>query len=160
MLAFPENFEDMKQFCPDFKINLVHAWNVNPADFKTGLRKVFELLPYAASKKKLRAYIQEHEEAFDHLTGDDCDALEVFIGMDRLGITEREKFKNQEGGSYNMCTALREIREEGREEGIGAFVELCQEFGKTFEETAKKLAEKFNLNEESIRENMEKFWKA
>lgn len=50
------------------------------------------------------------------MTDEECDVLEVFLGMDTLGITERKEFQTEEGG-YNMCTALREIREEGIAEG-------------------------------------------
>nr|WP_308624816.1 hypothetical protein [uncultured Eisenbergiella sp.] len=36
--------------------------------------------------------------------------------MENLGEEGREGYRNREGG-YNMCTALLEIREEGRNEG-------------------------------------------
>lgn len=42
--------------------------------------------------------------------------LEVFIGMKNLGDTEREGYRNNEGG-YDMCTALVELRQEGKMEG-------------------------------------------
>ena len=102
--------------CPDFPMNLIHAWNVRPEQFKTGLGTVFELLPFAADKGQLQTYIRNHAEHFGNLTAEECDLLEVFIGMENLGEEGREGYRNREGG-YNMCTALLEIREEGRNEG-------------------------------------------
>ena len=116
ILQFPEGYEDMRELCPDFPMNLIHAWNVRPEQFKTGLGTVFELLPFAADKGRLQTYIRNHAEHFGNLTAEECDLLEVFIGMENLGEEEREGYRNREGG-YNMCTALLEIREEGRNEG-------------------------------------------
>lgn len=118
LLRFPEGYEDMKQFCNDFRMNLVHAWNVDPKNFKTGLGTVFELLPFAGKKERLQAYIMEHAQHFSHLSEDECDALEVFIGMQELDKAGRKTYRNPKGEDYNMCTALVEIREEGIEKGI------------------------------------------
>ena len=116
ILRFPAGFDDMKRLCPDFPMNLIHAWNVEPEHFRTELRVVFELLPHAADKERLQEYVRRHPQHFRNLTAEECDMLEVFIGMKNLGETEREGYRNDEGG-YDMCTALVELRQEGREEG-------------------------------------------
>lgn len=118
LLSFPVGFEDMKQYCSDFKMNLIHAWNVDPGHFKTGLGTAFELLPYTGDQKKMQDYIKKNEEHFSHLTEDECDALEVFTGMKKFNQQERERFRDPEGGDYNMCTAFVEMVEEGKKEGI------------------------------------------
>ena len=125
ILKFPEGLEDMKQFCPDFRMNLIHAWNVNPENFRTGLRAVFELLPVAADRKGLKDYVKGHTEHFGNLTEEECDLLEVFIGMKKLGKGERETYRNENGG-YNMCTALMDIREEGIAAGESALSKLAR----------------------------------
>lgn len=89
---------------------------MEPEHFRTELRVVFELLPYAADKEKLQVYIRSHPQHFTNLTAEECDMLEVFIGMKNLGDTEREGYRNNEGG-YDMCTALVELRQEGKMEG-------------------------------------------
>lgn len=116
ILQFPEGYEEMRALCPDFPMNLIHAWNVRPEHFRTGLGTVFELLPHAADKGRLQSYIREHAAHFGNLTAEECDLLEVFIGMGNLGEKEREEYRNEKGG-YDMCTALLEIREEGLQEG-------------------------------------------
>ena len=116
ILQFPEGYEDMRALCPDFPMNLIHAWNVRPEHFKTGLGTVFELLPFAADKGMLQSYVHSHAEHFENLTAEECDLLEVFIGMENLGEEERKNYRNRKGG-YDMCTALLEIREEGLKEG-------------------------------------------
>ncbi len=105
------------------------AWNVNPENFKTELRTVFELLPHAADKKKLKSYVQDHHAHFSRLTEEECDALDLFIGMKKLGKKKRRAYLNDEGG-YDMCTALTEIMEEGRKEGEGLLARLAQEMKK------------------------------
>ena len=97
-------------------MNLIHAWNVEPEHFRTELRVVFELLPHAADKERLQEYVRSHPQHFRNLTAEECDMLEVFIGMKNLGETEREGYRNDEGG-YDMCTALVELRQEGKLEG-------------------------------------------
>lgn len=109
-------FMDENQQQTDFPMNLIHAWNVEPEHFRTELRVVFELLPHAADKERLQEYVRSHPQHFRNLTAEECGMLEVFIGMKNLGETEREGYRNDEGG-YDMCTALVELRQEGREEG-------------------------------------------
>lgn len=115
MLNFPDNFPRLRELCPDFKINLIHCGNVDPNHFRTGFRKLFELLPHAADKKALEAYVSQHPERFSNLNDNDCRLLDAFMGTDILNmISQKERRKS---GGVNMWTALKEIREDGRLEG-------------------------------------------
>lgn len=116
MLKFPADFPEAMKLCPDYKINLVHCGNVNPDNFKTGFKQLFELLPYAADRKAMADYVNQHPSHFDNLDDDTCDLLEAFIGFHVLNTETRQKYKKH--GGYDMCTALIDLRNDGVEEGI------------------------------------------
>lgn len=92
---------------------------MNPNHFKTGLRQLFELLPYSKNREKLCEYVKKNESRDSNLTEECCDLLGSFLGVKVLDALERNKCRNDKGG-YNMCTALEELvrdsKEEGREE--------------------------------------------
>ena len=62
MLDIPEEYEDMKPFMTNYKVNLVQASNVAPDNFRTDLRHVFSLLGMAADGAGMKRYIQERPE--------------------------------------------------------------------------------------------------
>ncbi len=51
------------------------------------------------------------------------------------------------------------ILEEGIEQGISKFIELCQEFGVPKEETLRKVISKFSVSEEVGLQSLNKYWK-
>lgn len=116
LIEFPPGLEELKEFCPDFRINLIEWKSVNPNHFKTGLKQLFELLPYAGSKRKLYEYIRENEQCYSNLDDECCDLLSAFLGVKCLDVMKREQYQNDAGG-YNMCTALEELVKDSREEG-------------------------------------------
>lgn len=73
----------------------------------------------------------------------------------------------QKGRDMNMCSALEELknkgreegREEAREEGIAALIEACQEFARSREETRNKVMEKFSLDQEKAQALLDKYWR-
>lgn len=112
MLKFPADFPDLKEFCPDFKINVIHAGNVDPKNFRTGLRQLFELLPYTADKKAMMDYVRENPSHFDNLDEEGCEMMAAFLGCSILEEEKRRAYRNQKGG-YDMCTALEDLKQEG-----------------------------------------------
>lgn len=116
MLDFPEDFPELEEFCPDFKINVIHGGNVEPKHFRTGLRQLFELLPYAADQKSMMAYVRKNPSHFDNLDEESCDIMAAFLGCNALGEEKRQAYLNQKGG-YDMCTALEDLKKEGIEIG-------------------------------------------
>lgn len=121
MLDFPAGIPGLKCFCPNYKINLIHSGNVNPNDFQTSLRQVFELLPHVKSKKEMMAYIKNNPGHFQNLDEEGCDMLETFLGFHILNDDTRKKYRTQKGG-YNVCTALKELERDserrGKKQGI------------------------------------------
>ena len=72
------------------------------------------MLPFSADAEKLQAYMEEHKEEFRNVTEETCELLLTFFDdRDMKLLEERERFHNQEGGGYDMCTAFRQMKEEG-----------------------------------------------
>lgn len=117
LLRFPPDLPQLKALCPDFKLNIIHAGNTDPDNFKTGLRQVFELLPLASDKKALTAYITRYSSHFDRLTDECCDLLETFLGFRFLSKKNRRRLRNKKGG-YNMCTAIYDLQKDNIRKGI------------------------------------------
>ena len=69
-----------------------------------------------------------------------------------------------------MCDALKELMKDeleeaekvgidkGRQEGIRILIENCKEFALSYEQTAEKVAVKYELPAEKAEEYMKKFW--
>ena len=90
--------------------------------------------------------------------------LGVVIGA----ITESQKLIDQalesekEGGQINMCGALEELvdkgRQEGMQKGILANIRICKNLNASKADTIKNIAKEFSLPEEIAVEYVEKYW--
>lgn len=102
--------------------------------------------------------------------------LGIVIGA----ITQSQKLidyaleSEQRGGQVNMCTALKELRNEGvlegrregvlkgrregRLEGIQATISTCKSFNASKDVTVKNLMKVFSLSEEDAADYVEKYW--
>lgn len=81
--------------------------------FRTDLREVLGFLKHQKDKEKRKQYVDENE-AFRHMKEDAFDVLCMYSDGRELAIRKAEY---QTKGGVDMCTALRELKEEGREEG-------------------------------------------
>ena len=76
-----------------------------------------------------------------------CDALkEIFMEQMKDELEEAEKAGIEKG------------IDKGRQEGIKILIENCKEFALSYEQTADKVAEKYELPVEKAEEYMKKFW--
>lgn len=114
MLAIPEELRDYKNCIPDYRINLVSSRTVKSENFRTGLREVFELLPLLKDKEGMKKYLEEKKEHYSHLEPKRSWVIGKFINIPSLKNLDKE-----EEGEVNMCTAIEEMIEDGRNEGIG-----------------------------------------
>lgn len=130
LLDIPEGEEWIYKYLSDYRLNLVHAWNVEPENFQTGLRQVFELLPFSGNAEKLREYVEGHKEEFRNVSEETCELLLTFMDDKDMDIFERKgQFYNEEGGGYDMCTAFRQMREEGIQIGEERGIQIGEERG-------------------------------
>ena len=163
MLDIPEEYEDMKPFMTNYKVNLVQASNVAPDNFRTDLRHVFSLLGMAADGAGMKRYIQERPEEFRHISYETFDCLRELLHVDKWWKTDGFERK----GEVDMCKALEEIAEMAKDEGkaegvrvgIKALAEICEKLGVPFEQTVEMVTEKFGMSSEDARESVELYWK-
>lgn len=113
MMNIPEDMELIKPFLPNYNLNLIHWKNVIVDDFKTDLRKIFAILPFASDKNGMKKFVQEHHADYESLQGKTYEIL--------LAILDEKRFLKEyplmEGEEKNMCKAFDDMKEEGREEG-------------------------------------------
>ena len=63
------------------------------------------------------------------------------------------------GGKNKMCEVLDRAINEGRCEGrCEGLISVCKDFKLSYEQTAAKLKEKFQLNDQEIEKNMKQYW--
>lgn len=128
LLNVPEDEEWIYDYLTDYKLNLVHAGNVKPENFHTGLRQVFELLPFSGDAAKMQRYVEEHKGEFGNVTEETCELILTFFDDREMRLLkEKEQFQNREKGGYDMCTAFRQMREEGIKIGEARGEERGQE---------------------------------
>ena len=119
LLDIPGTEAWIYNYISDYRMNLVHAGNVVPGHFRTGLKQVFELLPYSGRGKEMERYVEQNSAEFSNVSEETFELLATFFEDRELDLAEKkEQFRNKEGGGYNMCTAFRQIREEGISQGI------------------------------------------
>lgn len=119
MLNIPEEYEDMKPFMTNYKVNLVQASNVDPENFRTDLKIIFTLLSMAGDGKKMKKYIRERPEEFGHIPYETYDCLRELLHVDKWRKADQENGK----GEVDMCKALEEIAEMAKQEGMAEGVQ-------------------------------------
>ncbi len=114
MMDFGQNGERWEKAFLDYGIRLVCLNEMmDYSCFHSPLRELFGLAPYRKDKKALKEYM-EGNAAYRSLDEETARAASVLIGMKDFEA-KKEKYREEEG--YNMCTALREMVEDGRAEG-------------------------------------------
>ena len=116
ILDIPEEFEDMKPFMTNYKVNLVQASDVDPENFRTDLKLIFRLLSMASDGKEMKRYIRERSEEFSHVSYETYDCLRELLHVDKWWKINEDT--NSGKGEVNMCKALEEIAEMARQEGV------------------------------------------
>ncbi|MBR6665215.1 MAG: Rpn family recombination-promoting nuclease/putative transposase [Lachnospiraceae bacterium] len=138
MMDFGEDAGDMKELFADYPfrlycVNEEHDFSM----FHTQLRCVFELLPLRKDKKRLLEKLTG-DEAYSHMDEDSLEFLSVV--MDNPAIwKKRHKFKKSEKETedtgknkeeeYDMCQAIRELIEDGKQEGLSEGIKVGRSEG-------------------------------
>lgn len=108
--------QELRELVNNYRIHLLEVRNYTEIEhFQTDLREVFGFIQCSNDKKRIREFAQEHQAQLEHLDEDAFDVITALTGSQEL---EQAKEKNREGGSINMCKAIQELIEDGRQEGI------------------------------------------
>lgn len=117
MMDLSEIPESIRDKIADYPMELLEIRNCpNPERFQTDLQFVVGFLKYASDKEALAAYVTEHKEEFADLAEDAYDLISCMSKSRELKEV-KAIYKNEEGGTVNMCQAITEMIEDGRKEG-------------------------------------------
>ena len=103
--------EELLQFVPDYRINLIAPANMADNDFlkfRTDFGKVLQFIKYSQNKEKLYKLIQE-DDRFRNIDEDSANLINV--------TTSSVLNYEVKGGQVDMCKAIDEMRQESRNEG-------------------------------------------
>ena len=81
--------------------------------FQTDLRQIFDIIRYSENKDKLRKAV-ESDPSYKEMDEDAYDMAAAYVKAEEL-IAVKKFYKKE--GKVNMCKALKDLIEEGREEG-------------------------------------------
>ena len=114
--------EPWKKWFADYQMNLICVNELKDfSKFRTSLRQLFLVLANREDRKKLETAI-ESDPAFKALDKETARVAGVLIGAEEF----MEDKIMQEGGTVDMCTALKQLRAEGHAEGIALLNTLNQ----------------------------------
>lgn len=111
--------DSIKPFINDYNINLFSIIDRDDFPvFRTELRELFLLLNTRNDKSKMQNLV-ESDSAFMHVKKDTAELMSEFAS---IKLPRRSK-----KGEYNMCKAVMDLKQEGREEGIEIGIEQGEE---------------------------------
>lgn len=114
MLDFGELSDEVTELIPDYKMVLLQPENYSEKQSKnmqSSLGIILGLLNCTETKEDFQKYLDSHEKELESLSES---AMAVLNEYCELNIPEKEI---EEGEVVDMCKAVREIREEARNEG-------------------------------------------
>lgn len=110
--------QELCEFITDYPMHLIEVRRYEEYEnFRTDLREVFGFLQRAEDKDGLREYLEANEEKFENLSTDAYDMISV-MGHSKELQEIREKYHKEKGGRSNMCQAIKDMIEDGRQEGM------------------------------------------
>ena len=151
MLDFTDIPEELKQLVSDYKINVVEIRKLEDTSvFKTDVRQVFDFIRCANDKRALRKLV----EADDYYKNMEEDAFDVAVQYTNAAELIETKEYYEKEGSVDMCKALTELIEDGREEGREEGILLTKMVFKLYLQgkSSKDIADVCNISTEQVEE--------
>lgn len=176
---------ELREMVQDYKIHLISVRDLDNTEvFRTDVKQVFDFIRYSGDKEKLRGLI-EKDSYYQEMDEDAFDVAVHYTNLTEL-IGKKDVYKKK--GNIDMCKAVRELIEDGRTEGrkiglqegmkegiqkgitegkneeriagIRILIDTCREFGASREQTAEKVAVKYNLDGEEAAGYLKVYWKS
>lgn len=115
MLDFTDIPDVLRDMTSDYKVNIIEIRQLEHTEvFQTDVRQVFDFIRYSENKNKLKQLV-DADEYYQHMDEDAFEVVSLYLNSAEL--TRAENFR-REDGRVNMCTAIREMIEDGRQEGL------------------------------------------
>lgn len=150
----------LKQYIPNYKINLIDAGNVDDVEkFQSDLQLIFGMLKYRGKEQGIQEYLNRNSDYFSNVD------IETYQAIRELLHSEKQLRNVVSGKSrkerINMCTAIEAIYNnglnEGVEQGIKAIISTCQKFGLSKEKIFEEIMNNFSISEKAAKELIEKY---
>jgi hypothetical protein len=116
ILDFSQVSEEWKPYIADYPLHVLdvcHESDERLKAFPDDLACLFLILKYQKNKQELLRIVQDIQ-AFQHVDAELYDAVWTYTNEKEL-LQLKENFSD--GGEINMCQAIRELVEDGRQEG-------------------------------------------
>lgn len=129
MMKLNHTMTGLKGLVNDYRIHLIDVKRFEHLEWlQTDLHETFGFIRYANDEERLRAFVKENRQAFEHLAEDAYDFIAYQTGTRKL---EKYKIKYiNEEGECDMCKAIDDMmkhsREEGRKYGEDRMLELVE----------------------------------
>lgn len=120
MLDFTDIPKELREMTSDYRINLIEIRKLKDTSvFKTDVRQVFDFIRCSEDKKKLKELVDGN----DYYKNMEEDAFDVAVHYtNTIELIESKSCYEGKDGKVDMCTAIKELiadgRNEGRNEGI------------------------------------------
>ena len=150
MLDFTDIPDSLRNMTPDYRINVIEIRKLEHTEvFQTDVRQVFDFIRCAEDKKRLRALV-EHDEYYKNMDEDAFDVATMYANATELAHAKDYRGKD---GKVDMCTAIKEMMEDSRQEGEALFANLISRlFADNRTEDAKLAAEDEQARKQFYRE--------
>jgi hypothetical protein len=158
ILDFSQVSEEWKPYIADYPLHVLdvcHESDERLKEFPDDLACLFLILKYQKNKQELLKIVQDIQ-AFQHVDEELYDTVWAYTNEKEL-LQLKENFSD--GGEINMCQAIRELVEDGRQEGytsgqqdgieigIRASIQLLHEVGMPETNIVEAIARKFEVSE-------------
>lgn len=115
MLDFADIPELLREMTSDYKVNVIEIRRLeNTEVFQTDVRQVFDFIRCAEDKVRLKQLV-ENDAYYQNMEEDAFDVVVQYANVTELvGVKDYKR----EDGRVDMCTAIREMMEDSRQEGL------------------------------------------
>ena len=169
--------EQIRELQKAHRVNIINPAEIEDlSSLEESLQMVFGMLKYRKDLQELKTYVEKNREYFSDIDEESYRAAKMMLGAESYWKDIKSK---KENGGMDMCKALEDLRQEGIDIGIERgmklgeergvergveigvihFIEAFQEMRMSYEDTMRKLQEKFGLTEENAEQKMKECWK-
>ncbi len=114
MLDFKDIPESLQKMVSNYKINIVDIRRFeNTSVFKTDVKQVFDFIRCSVDKNKLVELV-EGDTYYQHMEDDAYEVVSKYTNSTKL--IRKEEYM-EEGGTHNMCKAIRDLIDDSKAEG-------------------------------------------
>jgi len=114
ILDFTDIPDKLKNMAADYKVNIIDIRQFENTDmFQTDVKQVFDFIRCSNDKEKLLNLVK-NDEYFQQMDNDAFDVVTKYTNS--RGIVKMKEYE-VEGGKKNMCKAITDLIEDGKEAG-------------------------------------------